>query len=109
MNLRACIVGAFFALVACSAEQEGAPETTPEPVVVYASYEDRSYLPMLFDAYTRQTGVAVIVRHGNAEAMVDDVIRNDITPPADVLITPTVRGVYRAADGQREGKKKRAR
>jgi iron(III) transport system substrate-binding protein len=53
---------------------------------------------MLFAAYTKETGVAVIVRHGDAAAMIDDVIGNEITPPADVLITPTVRGVYRAAE-----------
>ena len=98
MSRHACILGGFILLVACTAEQEEAPQSTPDPVVVYASYEDRNYLPMLFAAYTKRTGVAVIVRHGNAEAMVGDVIRNEITPPADVLITPPVRGVYRAAE-----------
>ena len=98
MNWRACIFAGSCLLAACTAEQQEAPETPPDPVVVYASYEDRNYLPMLFAAYTKKTGVAVIVRHGDAQAMVDDVIRNEIIPPADVLITPTVRGVYRAAE-----------
>ena len=98
MSWRTCILGSLVLLAACTAEQEETPQTPADPVVVYASYEDRDYLPMLFATYTEQTGVAVIVRHGNAKAMVDDVIRNEITPPADVLITPTVRGVYRAAE-----------
>lgn len=65
---------------------------------MYASYADKSYLPALFDAYTKETGTIVIVRNGDAENIVDDVIRNDISPPADVLITPSVRGVHSAAE-----------
>lgn len=84
---------------ACSADTEPDPAgPPPEPIVVYATYEDRNYLPMLFDVYTRQTGVPVIVRHAEPDAIVDDLINNEITPPADVLMTPTARGVVRAAE-----------
>jgi iron(III) transport system substrate-binding protein len=69
-----------------------------EPVVVYASYSDRDYLPRLFEAYTEATGAPVIVRHAEPGTIVDDLIENTITPPADVLLTPTVRGVSRAAE-----------
>ena len=98
MSWRAFIAGALVLQVACTAEHEEAPQPAGDPVVVYASYEDRNYLPTLLSTYTKETGVVVIVRHGDAEAMVGDVIRNEISPPADVLITPTVRGVYRAAE-----------
>jgi len=69
-----------------------------DPVVVYASFEDKTYLPALLDAYTKETGTMVIVRQGNSHAIVEDVIENKIAPPADVLLTPSVRGIYRAAE-----------
>lgn len=84
-------------LTACSPDPR--VETVPqEPVVVYASYEDRAYLPALFEQYTKESGVTVIVRHGAPGAIVDDVIANKISPAADVLLTPSVRGVFRAAE-----------
>jgi len=98
VSWRAVILVIAVLQTGCTAKQEDEPESLPDPVVVYAAYDDRNYLPMLFADYTKETGVAVIVRHGNAETIVEDVIRNEITPPADVLITPTVRGVYRAAE-----------
>jgi len=52
----------------------------------------------LFVAFTRQTGIPVIARHGDAERIVGDVISNTISPPADVLLTTSVRGVFRAAE-----------
>lgn len=68
-----------------------------EPVVVYAAFEDKTYLPGMLDAYTRETGVPIIVRNGAAAAMVDDVILDSVSPPADLLWTPTVSGLWRAA------------
>ena len=81
---------------ACTGETPS--ELPREPVVVYASYADKSYLPLLFEAYTEATGVVVIVRQGDAGAIVGDVIENAISPPADILLTPSVLGVYRAAE-----------
>ena len=94
---RLCPVAMLVALLAaCNGERP--PEAVQEPVVVYASYADKDYLPALFEAYTAASGVVVIVRQGEAAAIVDDVIANEISPPADVLISPTVRGVSRAAE-----------
>lgn len=72
-----------------------ASDIRAEPVVVYASYDDPSYLPDFFEAYTATSGVRVIVR--NAESIVDEVIGNSGSPPADVLLTPDVAGIWRAA------------
>ena len=94
---RKLLLVATLLIAACSPEEK-AVEVPTDPVVVYASYPDSTYLPALFDAYTKETGTIVIVRNGDADAMVDDVISNEISPPADVLITPSVRGVYRAAE-----------
>ncbi len=97
MIRRLLCAAAAVSISACSPEEPAAGVPT-DPVVVYASYPDSSYLPALFNAYTKETGTIVIVRNGNAENIVDDVIRNDIAPPADMLITPSVRGVYKAAE-----------
>ncbi len=69
-----------------------------EPVVVYAAYEDSDYLPALFEAFTRETGIPVTVRAGSAAQLTDDVIANRGSPPADVLLTRTVADAWRAAD-----------
>jgi iron(III) transport system substrate-binding protein len=84
-------------LAGCSAD-EPAVQLPADPVVVYASYADKTYLPARLSRFTRETGVAVIVRHAGREAIVDDLIADEIKPPADVIITRSVRGVTRAAD-----------
>jgi iron(III) transport system substrate-binding protein len=70
--------------------------STSNPVVVYASYEDESYLPDFFNAFTESTGIRVVVRHTNSA--VDEVIADHGSPPADVLLTREAVGVWRAAD-----------
>jgi iron(III) transport system substrate-binding protein len=84
-------------LSACSPEQP-VTQTPAEPVVVYAAYADKAYLPGLFERYSDATGVTVIVRHGDRESIVDDLIADNILPPADVIVTPSLRGMTRAAD-----------
>jgi len=69
-----------------------------DPVVVYAAYADKTYLPVLMDAFMRESGIGVIIRHGEESAIVDDVIADNILPPADVLWTASVAGIWRAAE-----------
>lgn len=88
---------------ACSrdAPQPAAPGTSAAEqaaVVVYAAYGDKSYLPSLFNEFTQKTGTVIIVRNGEIPGIVDDVIQKDSTPPADILITPSVAGVWRVAE-----------
>lgn len=88
---------ALLGLVACSEE----PATEQErfgPVVVYAAYEDESYLKSLFEGFTKQTRVPVTIRSGEPAALVDDVIANRGSPPADVLLTTNAADAWRAAD-----------
>jgi iron(III) transport system substrate-binding protein len=65
-------------------------------VVVYASYEDESYLPEYFSAFTESTGIRVVVKH--TKSAVDEVIADHGSPPADVLLTREAVGVWRAAN-----------
>ncbi|MDJ0813982.1 MAG: extracellular solute-binding protein [Woeseiaceae bacterium] len=81
----------------CSAE-EPAVQAPSDPVVVYASYEDKTYLPGLLSRFTEETGIVVIARHGGREQIVDDLIADEINPPADVIVTRSARGITRAAD-----------
>jgi len=94
-----CLLAAL-TLCACErpANEPGAPATRPEPVVVYASYEDENYLPSLFAAFTRETGIPVTVRHRPEQQIVDEVIEKRGSPPADVLLTRSVHGIGRAND-----------
>lgn len=95
-------------VIGCSPE---APQTEPAPddrsavepveqnaVVVYAAYDDKTYLPAVFTEFTQETGTIVIVRNGEMPGIVDDVILKRTDPPADVLITPSVAGAWRVAE-----------
>ena len=98
-NAATVLLGAL-ALCAC---ERPAPETAgetaqPEPVVVYASYEDQEYLPSLFAEFTRESGIPVSVRHRPERQIVSEVIEKRGSPPADVLLTRSVHGIWRAAD-----------
>jgi iron(III) transport system substrate-binding protein len=96
----AAIGFAALALAACErpAEEAPSPAVRPEPVVVYASFEDENYLPSLFAGFTRQTGIPVTVRHRPEHQIVGEVIANKGSPPADLLLTRSVHGIWRAAD-----------
>lgn len=82
-------------LIACDAISN-----TPrqEPVVVYVAHADEASLSELFAAFTDETAIPVTVRHGDATALVEDVIANRGSPPADVLLTTNVADIWRAAD-----------
>ncbi len=82
-------------LFACDSK----PDTQREDaVVVYAPVTDEAYLPEFFSSFTAETGIPVTIRHGDDTALVDDVIVNRGSPPADVLLTTNVADIWRAAD-----------
>jgi iron(III) transport system substrate-binding protein len=100
--MRRAAAALFAALALCACEPPARDETEaaarPEPVVVYASYEDPDYLPTLFQAFTRESGIPVSVRHRPEQQIVSDVIGRRGSPQADVLLTRSVHGAWRAAD-----------
>jgi iron(III) transport system substrate-binding protein len=81
----------------CTAEESAAP-VAQDPVVVYAAFEDTGVLAESLDRYQEETGVVVILRRGPPEAIVGDVIADDVSPPADLLLTKSVVGAWRAAE-----------
>lgn len=100
MRKLAAIAAAALVLGACERPAEETPglAARPEPVVVYASFEDETYLPSLFADFTRETGIPVTVRHRPEHQIVGEVIANKGSPPADLLLTRSVHGIWRAAD-----------
>ncbi len=98
------MLGCAFSAASCGESEptaervEQQSQLHQEPVVVYASYADETYLPALFAGFTRDTGIRVTVRHADTRILVDDVIAKRGSPPADLLLTPTAYGVWRAAD-----------
>jgi iron(III) transport system substrate-binding protein len=100
MSRAAAIALATLALCACNGDPPETPADTPraEPVVVYASFENENYLPALCAEFTRETGIAVTVRQRPEQQIVSDVIDKRGSPPADLLLTRSVHGVWRAAD-----------
>ncbi|MDH3746570.1 MAG: extracellular solute-binding protein [Gammaproteobacteria bacterium] len=95
----------MFFIVACGNEStapgsasEQSDSFRLEPVVVYATHDDEAYLPSLFADFTRETGIRVTVRHADAKTSVDDVINDRGSPPADVLLSPDVLSIWKAAE-----------
>lgn len=84
-------------LSACAPEQ-APPGPRPEPVVVYVADEIGDAMRAAFDRYSRETGVPVIDRRGAAARIVDDLIANRVTPPADLLLVRSVVDAWRAAE-----------
>ncbi len=97
---RTTVVGmvAVFCAGCGQAPDPESPEVGKEPVVVYAAFEDDVALVDASERYTDETGVLVIVRHGVATNIVEDLIENRISPPADVLATRSVVDAWRAAE-----------
>ncbi|HSM32093.1 MAG TPA: extracellular solute-binding protein [Woeseiaceae bacterium] len=100
MRRVAAIAIAALSLSGCerAAEAPTGPAARPGPVVVYASFEDENYLPALFADFTRETGIPVTVRHRPEEQIVSELIEKRGSPPADVLLTRSVHGIWQAAD-----------
>ena len=65
---------------------------------MYASYADEAYLPALFEGFTNETGIRVSVRYADPEKIIENVIEKRGSPPADVLLTDSVDGIWRAGD-----------
>jgi iron(III) transport system substrate-binding protein len=82
-------------LAACSPQ---GPQPPADPVVVYAAFTDDSAITAAFDRYKEETGVLVIVRRGPADRIVGDLIDNDVSPPADILMTDSVVPAWLAAE-----------
>ena len=84
---------------ACEDPTETVPvNTNREPVVVFVAFEHDASLRELFASYSEETGVRVIVRSGISWNIVNDVIENKVSPPADLLLTGSVTDIWRAAE-----------
>lgn len=97
MKIRFLLLACGASAVASCGEQEPTPVQV-EPIVVSANYADEAYLPALFEAFTSDTGIRVSVRYADAERIVANVIEKRGSPPADVLLTDSVDGIWRAGD-----------
>lgn len=98
MILRRLLVLAL--VVGCTAEEGVEPDErpSPDPVVVYVAYEDTTAVRELLDQFSADTGVVIIDRRGPADRIVQDLVDNSVSPPADLLLTRSVVHAWRAAE-----------
>jgi len=88
---RAAII-AILALAAC----DSGPR--PEPLVVYAYGNESTARTKVFAAFTDATGIPVTFRYGDSKQLTNNVINDQGSPPADLLLTSNVADIWRAAD-----------
>ncbi len=84
-------------LAACAGDDESAPRR-PDPVSVYAAMPDATRWQPVLDEFTAQTGIFVTVKTGDPDLIVNAVIADNGSPPADVLLTGDVARVWLAAE-----------
>ena len=93
------LVASVMLLAACGGDDvASSPEARPEPLVVYANYEDTEYLPEFFKPFTEQSGIYVTVRHQDASANIANMIDGRNQRPADVFIAPRVADAWLVAE-----------
>lgn len=87
----------LFMLTGC---QQDRPEPAVDagPLYVYSSYADVDYLPALFQRFTQDTGIHVVVRHRSDAENLKDMRDKSGSQPADVLFTSSVWSAWLAAD-----------
>ena len=98
LQATALLLGSLALAGGCEREAGHAGSGRGGEVVVYATVADERYLQALFASWTEDTGIRVRIRQGTAPRIVDEVIENSVNPPADLLWTEGVAGVWRAAE-----------
>ncbi len=88
---------AGLSLVSCDQARD-VEEAPAGSVTVYAGYVDVANVQSALEEFTAETGIRVAVKAGDPTLIVDAVIANNGAPPADVLLTPDVAGIWRAAE-----------
>jgi len=94
--MRNVLLGVFsLTLLACEPEAE-LPRY--DPVVVWASYEDETYLRDLFADFTAESRLPVTVKYAKSELHLYNLIENIGAEPADVFLSRNIADLWRAAD-----------
>jgi len=97
----ASVLLGLLVLAACDGSDSGVAGESGvplAPVTVYASAEQAAGLREEFSAFTAETRIPVTLKIADSESNVSKVIANLGAPAADVLVTPNVTDIWRAAD-----------
>lgn len=89
--LALCVLG----LYGCGQPQDSAGET--EPVVVYSARAEHLIKP-IFDAYTARTGIPVVYTTDSEQPLIQKLIAEGATTPADILLTVDAGNLWYAAE-----------
>lgn len=89
------VLSLLVVLASCDSQQ--AP-VRHEPIVVYASYGDETYLGKLFEPFTASTGIPVFVKYDSSNAHATNLVFNIGSPPADLFLTREIADLWEAAD-----------
>jgi iron(III) transport system substrate-binding protein len=87
-------------LAACGgADNDGRPQTAvaAEPVVVYSARAEQLIRP-IFEAYTAETGIAVEYTTDSEQPLIQKLLAEGATTPADLLLTVDAGNLWYAAE-----------
>ncbi len=73
------------------------PSATPEPVVVYSARAEQLIQP-IFDAYTEATGVPIRYTTDSEQPLIQKLLAEGETTPADLLLTVDAGNLWYAAE-----------
>ncbi|MEX1266716.1 MAG: extracellular solute-binding protein [Woeseia sp.] len=104
-RLRLCTLPLILSLLvaACGGNGESASDdvstaaTAPEPVVVYSARAEQLIQP-IFDAYTAETGVPIRYTTDSEQPLIQKLLAEGATTPADLLITVDAGNLWYASE-----------
>lgn len=100
LTLRIALLCPLAVLAACGGEnREATPDAaaTPAPVVVYSARAEQLIKP-IFDAYTAATGVPVQYTTDSEQPLIQKLMAEGQTTPADLLLTVDAGNLWYAAE-----------
>lgn len=85
----------FLGLYGCGQPQDSAGD--PEPLVVYSARAEHLIKP-IFEAYTARTGTPVVYTTDSEQPLIQKLIAEGATTPADILLTVDAGNLWYAAE-----------
>ncbi len=93
-----CVVALCFAAAGCGNDEPETSERPPAPPVIVYAARDADTMTALFDVYTDETGVTVLVTTESGRSLIDRLSAEKHRATADLIITDSVGHLWAAVE-----------